>query len=73
MRQVSDDLKNAGRIDGQSEYRIFSTGAAAGAPRHGVGRSVIMGPIWNDLWFPLILAPAEKVKTRTLGSQVFIG
>src|SRR5690606_6507150 len=23
MRQVSDDLKNAGRIDGLSEYRIF--------------------------------------------------
>jgi raffinose/stachyose/melibiose transport system permease protein len=32
-----------------------------------------MIPIWNDLWFPLILAPAEEVKTLTLGSQVFIG
>jgi raffinose/stachyose/melibiose transport system permease protein len=32
-----------------------------------------MIPIWNDLWFPLILAPAESVKTITLGSQVFIG
>jgi raffinose/stachyose/melibiose transport system permease protein len=27
----------------------------------------------NDLWFPLILAPAENTKTLTLGSQVFIG
>jgi raffinose/stachyose/melibiose transport system permease protein len=34
-------------------------------------RSVI--PIWNDLWFPLILAPAEETKTVTLGAQVFIG
>jgi raffinose/stachyose/melibiose transport system permease protein len=32
-----------------------------------------MIPIWNDLWFPLILAPAEATKTLTLGSQVFIG
>ena len=32
-----------------------------------------MIPIWNDLWFPLILAPAEETKTLTLGSQVFIG
>ena len=32
-----------------------------------------MIPIWNDLWFPLILAPAEETKTVTLGAQVFIG
>jgi raffinose/stachyose/melibiose transport system permease protein len=32
-----------------------------------------MIPIWNDLWFPLILAPAENTKTITLGTQVFIG
>lgn len=32
-----------------------------------------MIPIWNDLWFPLILAPGESTKTLTLGSQVFIG
>ena len=30
-------------------------------------------PIWNEPWFPLILAPAEKNKMLTLGSQVFIG
>ena len=32
-----------------------------------------MIPIWNDLWFPLILAPGEGMKTLTLGAQVFIG
>jgi raffinose/stachyose/melibiose transport system permease protein len=30
-----------------------------------------MIPIWNDLWFPLILAPNNK--TITLGAQMFIG
>jgi ABC-type sugar transport system ATPase subunit len=32
-----------------------------------------MVPIWNDLWFPLILAPSEKTQTITLGIQQFVG
>jgi raffinose/stachyose/melibiose transport system permease protein len=32
-----------------------------------------MIPIWNDLWFPLILAPGESTQTITLGVQQFIG
>jgi len=32
-----------------------------------------MIPIWNDLWFPLIIAPSEANKTVTLGAQVFLG
>jgi raffinose/stachyose/melibiose transport system permease protein len=32
----------------------------------------IMIPIWNDLWFPLILAPGEATKTVTLGTQMFL-
>ena len=32
-----------------------------------------MIPVWNDLWFPLILAPGEATKTITLGAQVFLG
>ncbi|WP_187429738.1 Diacetylchitobiose uptake system permease protein NgcG [Roseobacter fucihabitans] len=74
MRQVSDDLKNAGRIDGLSEYRIFfSLVLPLVRPAMATVAVFNMIPIWNDLWFPLILAPAEEVKTLTLGSQVFIG
>jgi raffinose/stachyose/melibiose transport system permease protein len=74
MRQVSDDLKNAGRIDGLSEYRIFFV-LVLPLVRPAMATVAVfnMIPIWNDLWFPLILAPAEEVKTLTLGSQVFIG
>ena len=39
----------------------------------GAVTAISMIPIWNDLWFPLILAPSEETKTITLGSQVFIG
>jgi len=74
MKQVSDDLKNAGRIDGLSEYRIFFTLVLPLVrPAMATVAVFTMIPIWNDLWFPLILAPAESVKTITLGSQVFIG
>ena len=74
MRQVSDDLKNAGRIDGLSEYRIFFTLVLPLVrPAMATVAVFTMIPIWNDLWFPLILAPAEATKTITLGSQIFIG
>ena len=74
MKGVSDDLKNAGRIDGLSEYKIFfRLGVPLVRPAMATVAVFNMIPIWNDLWFPLILAPAEEVKTLTLGSQVFIG
>lgn len=74
MRSVSDDLKNAGRIDGLSEYRIFFTLVLPLVrPAMATVAVFTMIPIWNDLWFPLILAPSEETKTITLGSQVFLG
>ncbi|WP_088344182.1 MULTISPECIES: carbohydrate ABC transporter permease [Rhodomicrobium] len=74
MRQVSGDLKNAGRIDGLSEYRIFfRLVLPIVRPAMATVAVFTLIPIWNDLWFPLILAPAENTKTLTLGSQVFIG
>ncbi|MFN3723756.1 MAG: carbohydrate ABC transporter permease [Paracoccaceae bacterium] len=74
MKTVSDDLKNAGRIDGLSEYAIFFTLVLPLVrPAMATVAVFTMIPIWNDLWFPLILAPAEEVKTVTLGSQIFIG
>jgi raffinose/stachyose/melibiose transport system permease protein len=74
MRTVSDDLKNAGRIDGLSEYVVFFR-LVLPLIRPAMATVAIfsMIPIWNDLWFPLILAPAESTKTITLGTQVFIG
>lgn len=74
MRTVSADLKNAGRIDGLSEYTIFfRLVLPLVRPAMATVAVFTMIPIWNDLWFPLILAPSEATKTITLGSQVFIG
>jgi raffinose/stachyose/melibiose transport system permease protein len=74
MRTVSDDLKNAGRIDGLSEYSIFfRLVLPLVRPAMATVAVFTMIPIWNDLWFPLILAPGEATKTVTLGAQMFIG
>jgi len=74
MRGVSADLKNAGRVDGLSEYAIFGWLVLPLLRPAMVSVAVLtMIPIWNDLWFPLILAPGEETKTLTLGAQVFIG
>jgi len=74
MRQVSSDLKNAARVDGLSEYAIFFK-LVLPLVRPALARVAVftMIPVWNDLWFPLILAPGEATKTVTLGAQVFIG
>ncbi len=74
MSTVSDDLKNAGRIDGLSEYTIFfRLVLPLVRPAMATVAVFTMIPIWNDLWFPLILAPSEGTKTITLGAQMFIG
>jgi raffinose/stachyose/melibiose transport system permease protein len=74
MKQVSDDLKNAGRIDALSEYQIFfRLVLPLVRPAMATVAVFTMIPIWNDLWFPLILAPSEATKTVTLGAQNFIG
>jgi raffinose/stachyose/melibiose transport system permease protein len=74
MRTVSDDLKNAARVDGLSEYRIlFRLVMPVMRPAIATIAVFTMVPIWNDLWFPLVLAPGESTKTLTLGAQSFMG
>ena len=73
MRQVPKDLKDAARIDGASEYRIFGLILPLIRPALGAIGIFTMIPIWNDLWFPLIIAPSGKTATVTLGVQQFLG
>lgn len=73
MTQVPRDLKDAARVDGASEYRIYWMILPLVRPAIGTVAVFNMIPIWNDLWFPLLLASSEKVKTVTLGAQVFQG
>ena len=73
MRQVPRELTDAARIDGANEYRIFGLIVPLVRPAVATVAVFTMIPIWNDLWFPLILAPGEQTKTITLGTQQFLG
>ncbi len=74
MKQVSDELKDAGRIDGLSEPDIlFRLVVPVVRPAIASIAVFSLAPIWNDLWFPMVLAPAEATKTVTLGAQNFMG
>jgi raffinose/stachyose/melibiose transport system permease protein len=73
MRQVPREMKEAARIDGASEYRIYRLVLPLVRPAIASVAVFTLIPIWNDLWFPLILAPGESTKTVTLGAQQFLG
>jgi raffinose/stachyose/melibiose transport system permease protein len=74
IKQVPQELKDAARCDGVSEYRIFWQ-IILPLIRPAIASVAVftMIPTWNDLWFPLILAPSEATRTVTLGVQQYIG
>ena len=74
IRQIPRDLIEAARCDGVSEYKIFyAIILPLIRPAIATVGVFTMVPVWNDLWFPLILAPGEQTQTVTLGVQQFIG
>ena len=74
VRQVPRELKDAARCDGVGEFAIFFQ-VILPLIRPAIATVAVftMIPAWNDLWFPLILAPSDRTKTVTLGVQQFIG
>jgi len=73
FRTVSNDLKEAARIDGANEFRTFLIVLPLVKPGIAAVAAITMLPIWNDLWFPLILTTGPKTQTLTLGIQQFVG
>jgi raffinose/stachyose/melibiose transport system permease protein len=73
FRTVPVELKEAARVDGATEWRTFTIVLPLVRPGLAAVATVTMLPIWNDLWFPLILAPNKANQTVTLGVQQFVG
>ena len=74
MKQIPQDLKEAARCDGVGEYKIFyAIVLPLTKPAIATVGVFTMVPVWNDLWFPLILAPSESTQTITMGVQQFVG
>jgi raffinose/stachyose/melibiose transport system permease protein len=73
FRSVPTELKEAARIDGAGEFRTLGIALPIVRPGLAAVASITMLPVWNDLWFPLILAPSRENQTVTLGVQQFVG
>jgi raffinose/stachyose/melibiose transport system permease protein len=71
FRTVPRDLKDAARCDGAGELLTLRIALPIVLPALAAVATITMLPIWNDLWFPLILAPHNQ--TVTLGTQQFVG
>jgi raffinose/stachyose/melibiose transport system permease protein len=74
IEQIPKDLRDAARCDGVPEARIFFE-VIAPLLRPAIATVAVFSivPIWNDLWFPLILTSSESTHTITLGVQQFLG
>jgi raffinose/stachyose/melibiose transport system permease protein len=73
MRQTPKELKEAARVDGAGELRVYWMVLPLVRPGLAAVAVVSMLPVWNDLWFPLVLAPSRATTTVTLGVQQFVG
>jgi raffinose/stachyose/melibiose transport system permease protein len=74
IEQIPSELKDAARCDGVGELKIFfQIILPLIKPAIATVAVFTMVPVWNDLWFPLILAPSEETQTITLGIQQFVG
>lgn len=73
FRAVPTEIAEAAVIDGASDLRIFNIMLPMVRPGLAASATISMLPIWNDLWFPLILASNKESMTVTLGVQQFVG
>lgn len=74
MAQIPKDLREAARCDGLSEYNIFFfIVLPLLRPAMATVAVFTMIPVWNDLWFPILLAPTAGKQTITLGIQQYLG
>jgi raffinose/stachyose/melibiose transport system permease protein len=74
MRGIPQDLLDAARMDGASEFQVLSR-IVVPLVRPALATVVILNliPIYNDLWFPLILTRSESVRTVTYGVSLLFG
>lgn len=74
IRMIPEELSNAARIDGCSEYGIFLK-IIIPLLKPALASVAIINilPIWNDFWFPLILIRSENLKTIPLAAASLYG
>jgi len=74
MKSFNLEIKEAARCDGVNEYQLFLyIILPLSRPALGTVAVFTMVPVWNDLWWPLILAPSGGKQTVIMGMQQYIG
>ena len=74
MKSFNLEIKEAARCDGVNEYQLFFyIILPLSRPALGTVAVFTMVPVWNDLWWPLILAPSGGKQTVIMGMQQYIG
>ena len=68
---VPQELVDAARVDGAGHGRIYTLVLRLSGAALATVAILTMIPIWNDLWWPLLISPG--VPTLTLGTQQFLG
>ncbi len=74
IKMIPEELSNAARIDGCSDYGIFlKIILPLLKPALSAVAIINILPIWNDFWFPLILIRSEHLKTIPLATASLFG
>ncbi len=69
---LPDDLIDAARIDGASEYRIYWTVALPAAkPVLATLAIFSFSNVWDDFLWPLVVTTSQSMRTVQIGLQVF--
>jgi len=72
MEMIPNELIDAARIDGCSEYRIFLTVIVPLSRAPIIAISIISFTVmWNDLFWPLMIAQTRENYTANLGLMLF--
>lgn len=74
IKELPNDLIEAAKIDGASRWHIYTL-IIVPLIRPAMATVAIFNliPIWNDLWFPLILIRREPHRTLILGISFLFG
>ena len=74
IKMIPEELSNAARIDGCSDYGIFlKIIVPLLKPALAAVAIVNTLPIWNDFWFPLILIRSDNLRTVPLATASLFG
>jgi multiple sugar transport system permease protein len=73
MRGLPDDLIDAAKIDGASEFRIYAQ-IVIPLSRPALAASAIgtFTYVWNDWFWPLIVTSSEQLRVLPLGLAMFV-